>query len=170
MPSEVAVEVSVSFSVDGAVLHGGSITDFRPRSPSPPPRTAAPAQLEPLANHVIHYNSLSPPLSPAMGNHTEVEDRRLAMVLTEISSNHVIGGNQANMAATGAISTNNELNKREIAEIRKHNLHVRMLVYKEVRRPGKSKYALHYFCMKTDGIYYISNITCCSTIIAVIWF
>jgi hypothetical protein len=83
-----------------------------------------------------------------MGNHTEVEDRRLAMVLTEISSNHVIGGSQA----TGAISTNSELSKREIAEIRKHNLHVRTLVYKEVRRPGKSKYALHCVCMKTDGI------------------
>lgn len=141
----------VSFSDDAIVLHGGSITDFRPRSPSPPPRTSAPPHLEPLTNHVIHYNSFSPPLSPAMGNHTEGEDRRLAMVLTEISGNHVVGGNQANMTATGAISTNNELSKREIAEIRKHNLHVRMLVYREVRRPGKSKYALHWFYLKTDG-------------------
>ncbi|PNF33141.1 Integrator complex subunit 6-A [Cryptotermes secundus] len=123
---------------DGIVLHGGPITDFRPRSPSPPPRTSAPPNLEPLANHVIHYNNFSPPLSPAMGNHTEGEDRRLAMVLTEISGNHVVGGNQANVAAVGAISTNSELNKREIAEIRKHNLHVRMLVYREVRRPGKN--------------------------------
>lgn len=144
--------VSVSISVDGIVLHGGSITDFRPRSPSPPPRTSTPPHIEPLANHVTHYNSISPPLSPAKGNHTEVEERRLAMVLTEISSNHVIGGSQANTAATGAISTNSELSKREIAEIRKHNLHVRMLVYKEIRRPGKSKYALHCVCMKSDGI------------------
>jgi hypothetical protein len=84
-----------------------------------------------------------------MGNHTEGEERRLAMVLTEISGNHV--GNQSNVTATGAISTNNELNKREIAEIRKHNLHVRMLVYREVRRPGKSKYALQWFYLKSDG-------------------
>lgn len=145
------VTFSVSFSDDGIVPHGRSITDFRPRSPSPPPRTSAPPHLESLTNPVIHYNSLSPPLSPAVGNHTEGEDPRLAMVLTEINGNHVVSGNQANMAAAGAISTNNELNKWEIAEIRKHNLHVRMLVYREVRRPGRSKYALHWFYLKTDG-------------------
>lgn len=142
------VVFSVSFPGD-VMPHGGSITDFRPRSPSPPPRDSAPPYLEPLANHMTHFNSFSPPLSPAVGNHIESEDRRLAMVLTEISSNHVGGGNQANMTAASAIPTNNELNKREIAEIRKHNLHVRTLAYREVRRPGKSKYTLHWFYVKT---------------------
>jgi uncharacterized lipoprotein YajG len=78
-----------------------------------------------------------------MGNHVESEDRRLSIVLTEINTNHVGDGNQANMTATSAIPTNNELSKQEIAEIKKHNLHVRMLAYREVRRPGKSKYTLH---------------------------
>jgi hypothetical protein len=64
------------------------------------------------------------------------------MVLTEISSNHVGDGNQANMTTTGAIPSNSELSVHEIAEIKKHNLHVRMLAYREVRRPGKSKYAI----------------------------
>lgn len=131
--------------------HGGSIADFRPRSPSPPPQDSAPPHLEPLSNHVTHFNSLSPPLSPAMGNHVESEDRRLSVVLAEISSNHVGDGNQANMTATSAIPTNIELSKQEIAEIKKHNLHVRMLAYKEVRRPGKSKYALHLFYLKTHN-------------------
>jgi hypothetical protein len=65
------------------------------------------------------------------------------MVLTEISSNHVDGGNQGNVTAASTIPTSSELSKREIAEIRKHNLQVRTLVYKEVRRPGRSKYALY---------------------------
>ena len=96
--------------------------DLRPRSPSPPQQDSHLPDLEPLINHVAPFNSLSPPMSPAMGNHVDLEDRRLAMVLTEISSNHVP-----------------ELSKREIAEIRRHNLNIRMLAYKEVRRPGKSK-------------------------------
>lgn len=37
------------------------------------------------------------------------------------------------------ISVNKEQTRRELAEIRKHNLDVRSKVYKEVRRPGKSK-------------------------------
>ncbi|KAJ4449233.1 hypothetical protein ANN_00630 [Periplaneta americana] len=116
------------------MLSHGSLTDFRPRSPSPPPRDSAPPHLEPLANHLPHFNSFSPPL----GNHIDLDERRLAMVLTEISSNHVGGGTQSNMTAAGAIPANNELTKREIAEIRRHNLNVRMLAYKEVRRPGKN--------------------------------
>ena len=63
-----------------------------------------------------------------MGNHVDSEDKRLAMVLNDVSSNHV--------------EEIPELSKKEIAEIRKHNLNVRMLAYKEVRRPGKSKYRL----------------------------
>jgi hypothetical protein len=84
-----------------------------------------------------------------MDNHTDGEDQRLAMVLTEISSNHVDGGNQGNVTAARTIPTGNELSKSEIAEIRKHNLQVRTLVYKEVRRPGKSKYVLYWLLLKT---------------------
>lgn len=120
MPS-TAVNCLNDFAGDGNLM-----TDFRPRSPSPPPGDSNPPHLEPLMNHVAHFNSLSPPMSPAMGNHVDSEDRRLAMVLTELSSNHV-----------GTIP---ELSKKEIAEIRRHNLNVRMLAYKEVRRPGKSKW------------------------------
>lgn len=141
---------SVYFSVDGILPHGGAHTDIRPRSPSPPPRDSAPPLLEPLANHVSHFNNFSPPLSPAMGNHTEGEDQRLAMVLTEISSNHVDGGNQGNMTAASTVPTSTDLSKHDIAEIRKHNLQVRTLVYREVRRPGKSKYALHCYFLRTD--------------------
>jgi hypothetical protein len=145
----VTVVFSVYFSVDGIIPHGGSHTDLIPRSPSPPPRDSAPPLLEPLASHVTHFNNSTPPLSPAMGNHIEGEDQRLAVVLTEINSNHVDGGSQGNMTAASTIPTGNELSKSEIAEIRKHNLQVRTLVYKEVRRPGKSKYALYWLPLKT---------------------
>jgi len=145
------VTFSVYFSVDGIMPHGGAHTDLRPRSPSPPPRDSAPPLLEPLANHVTHFNNFSPPLSPAVGNHTEGEDQRLAMVLTEISSNHVDGGNQGNVTAASVIPSSTDLSKHEIAEIRRHNLQVRTLVYREVRRPGKSKYALHWLLLKTDS-------------------
>ncbi|PSN38922.1 Integrator complex subunit 6-A [Blattella germanica] len=112
----------------GDLSHGGS--DFRPRSPSPPPLDSNPPHLEALNNHVPHFNSLSPPMSPAMDNHVDSQERRVALVLTEISSNHVGG--------VDTIPVNNELCKKEIAEIKKHNLNVRMLAYKEVRRPGKN--------------------------------
>lgn len=38
------------------------------------------------------------------------------------------------------VTVSKEQMRRELAEIRKHNLDVRSKVYKEVRRPGKSKH------------------------------
>ncbi|KAJ9593745.1 hypothetical protein L9F63_014718 [Diploptera punctata] len=123
--------------VNGDMGDVSLMVDFRPRSPSPPPRDSNPPMLEPLTNHVSSFNSLSPPLSPAMANHLDSEEKRLAMVLTEISSNHV-----------GTIP---ELSKKEIAEIKRHNLNVRMLAYKEVRRPGKNFSALFNHLQNLKG-------------------
>lgn len=51
----------------------------------------------------------------------------------DIQQNHTPSFNSNNFI------NNNEISKKEQLEIRKHNISIRKLAYKEVRRPGKGK-------------------------------
>lgn len=115
-----------------------------PRSPSPPADSLPPPALLPLTNHVSESYSLlrpSPPSSPSLTNHvthtiTTKKEDTIETALNHIGSNHV--GTLGQHQVTPKQLPVPELTEKEIAEIKRHNLNVRTLAYKEVRRPGRN--------------------------------
>lgn len=123
--------------------------DNRARSPSPPPLQPY-DECPPLLNHLpdtaptLAYSppnssqSLGPPPLTLM----EVDGSTVDWQQT----NHVSEGFQSHSPKSplplNNIKTLSELplSKSELAEIKSHNLNVRSLAYREVRRPGISKY------------------------------
>ncbi|KAK7863354.1 hypothetical protein R5R35_004328 [Gryllus longicercus] len=115
----------------------------RSRSPSPPNEVIGHVLPEPVNNHIsdTHSSPLflrpSPPTSPALVNHfaystNESEDRKSGLNSAEVGSNHVGTLGQVSLVPA------KQLTKKELGEIRKHNLNIRAMAYKEIRRPGKN--------------------------------
>ncbi|XP_063239498.1 integrator complex subunit 6 [Bacillus rossius redtenbacheri] len=66
-----------------------------------------------------NFTNSSPPPVRRLSNHSEDSDKS---VLNEIVANHV---------------NHVELGRKELAKIKRHNLDIRAMLYREVRRPGK---------------------------------
>ncbi|XP_067008212.1 integrator complex subunit 6 isoform X2 [Anabrus simplex] len=129
---------------DGIQPHLGSY----PRSPSPPASGSVDSF---LSNHISETSNPlslvrpSPPSSPALPNHftyptNHFEDQDTALIPPEIGSSNV--GTLGHIQRPSSPVARVELSKKEMAEIKRHNLNVRTLAYKEVRRPGKNFGAL----------------------------
>lgn len=96
----------------------------QPRSPSPPP----PSGLPPYISHSI----------PTVFTMTDdQQEKQISMILHE--------------AATGIKKNSHKLmlhhppplTRKEIGEIKKHNVNIRTQVYKAIRRPGKGNISTH---------------------------
>lgn len=128
--------------------------DSRARSPSPPPLQPY-DECPPLLNHLpetaptLAYSppnspqSLGPPPLTLMEVDGSTVDWQQTNHVTEVFQSHAPKSPQP----LNNIKSMNELplSKSELAEIKNHNLNVRALAYKEVRRPGISKYSIVFF-------------------------
>lgn len=139
-----------------------SLEGPRSRSPSPPP--LLPPVLQPyddsgIPNNIappdcapqLTYSSpvlISPPASPLPPVLTspvlhQEEDNDSYMDWQPIQSQVDVISNDVSLRhptpGSNDMKASTEISKVELAEIRQHNLCVRSLAYKEVRRPGMSK-------------------------------
>ncbi|XP_049832476.1 integrator complex subunit 6-like [Schistocerca gregaria] len=147
--------------VNGDIGENGGPPHLGPRCVSPPMQeTLPPPVLVPLTNHLSEQFPLSrrqsPPSSPSFTNHltfgdTDMRDHNFSSA-NQIGSNHVgTIGPEPSVKGQKSIAYS-ELSKKELAEIKRHNMKVRTLAYKEVRRPGKNFGPLfnHLKTMKGD--------------------
>ncbi|XP_075229465.1 integrator complex subunit 6 [Lycorma delicatula] len=152
----------LSPAINGEIDDVNNSVPDSPRSPSPPPRDMPPPVLQPydgLPNHVtdcapstpppplIPINSSPPPLIPNTHFSPPSSPRSIPNLTSTIEEgigdwhpNHIgeIVQNHVPSPGINNLINNNELSKREKLEIKKHNISVRKLAYKEVRRPGKN--------------------------------
>ncbi|XP_039274960.1 integrator complex subunit 6 [Nilaparvata lugens] len=97
------------------VLSPPPLTPITSQQPPPPPTIPT---LTPIYDEPVQWNNVS--------NHLEESS-------AAPQSNHV-----SLSAIINNISTVNDISRRELIDIRNHNLSLKKLAYKEVRRPGKN--------------------------------
>lgn len=122
--------------------------DSRARSPSPPPLQPY-DECPPLSDtpHSLafsptyHFQTLGPPPLTLMEDDSSSTDWHLNQISQPYQSKISQSPPRLNDMK---LPTDLPVSKSELAEIKRHNLATRALAYKEVRRPGLSKY-LNYF-------------------------
>lgn len=129
-------------------LNSLSPEDSRARSPSPPPLQPY-DECPPLSDSAhslafsptYHFQTLGPPPLTLMEDDSPSADWQL----NQISQSYQ---NKIPQSPPRLVDikppTDLPVSKSEVAEIKRHNLATRALAYKEVRRPGLSKYLITF--------------------------